>query len=243
MFIYDNSFEGFLTAVFEAYRLKDFSGIAAEENYQKGLFDAVQTIQTDPAKAEKVSTKLQTINEEVFFTVQQCFLSGELDKEKIIFAYIQRSITAKRNLNGYRADPIIGAALECLQRIGREVQRLKGLLRFQELSDGSFYAACEPDHCVLPLLAGHCRARFGSQNWLIHDVRRNMALIYQDKNLQLFDSVDIQNVRDKYAAREQQYQELWKTFWRNIAIAERKNPRLQRQFMPQRYWKYLIEKN
>ncbi|MDR2407664.1 MAG: DUF4130 domain-containing protein, partial [Bacteroidales bacterium] len=49
--------------------------------------------------------------------------------------------------------------------------------------------------------------------------------------------------RDKYAAQESRYQELWKTFWRAVAIQERKNPKLQRQFMPKRYWKYLIEKN
>ena len=243
MFIYDSTFEGFLTAVFEAYRLEDFSGIVAEEDYQKGLFDTVQTVQTDTAKAEKVSAKLRSIHDDIFYTVQQSFLSGEPDKDKIIFAYIQRTVEAGRSLNGNRADPIIGAALECLQRVWREVQRLKGLLRFQELSDGSFYAACEPDHCVLPLLAGHCRARFGGQNWIVHDARRNMALVYQNKDLQLFDAVNIQNVRDKYAAHEQQYQDLWKTFWRNVAIAERKNPRLQKQFMPQRYWKYLIEKN
>jgi len=243
MFIYDGSFEGFLTAVFEAYRLKDFSGIAAAENYQRGLFDAVQTVQTDPAKAAKTGARLRLINEEVFATVQQSFLSGEADKEKIIFAYIRSTIAAGRSLNHNRADPVIGAALECLQRVWREVQRLKGLLRFQELSDGSFYAACEPDHCVLPLLAGHCRARFGNQDWIVYDARRNMALVYQHKDLQLFDFVDIQNVRDKYAAQEQKYQDLWKTFWRNIAIAERKNPNLQKQFMPRRYWKYLVEKN
>jgi probable DNA metabolism protein len=37
-------------------------------------------------------------------------------------------------------------------------------------------------------------------------------------------------------------QQLWQTFFRTIAIPERKNPRLQKSNMPAKYWKYLTEK-
>ncbi|MDR1453975.1 MAG: TIGR03915 family putative DNA repair protein [Candidatus Margulisbacteria bacterium] len=241
LFVYDGSLEGFLTAVFEAYRLKIVPEIVTAENYQKGLFDEIQQITADPAKAARVSAKLREL--EIFYNVQCCYLSSFPDKEKIIFNYVRKTLSAGRSLDGNYADPDIASALECLRRVAREAERLKGLLRFQELSDGSFYAACEPDHGVLPLLAGHCRARFSAQNWLIHDVRRGLALIYQDCQLNLFSAVDLQDARGKYSARESHYQELWKTFWRAVAIQERKNPKLQRQFMPKRYWKYLVEKN
>ncbi|MEN6391847.1 MAG: DUF4130 domain-containing protein, partial [Syntrophomonas sp.] len=42
---------------------------------------------------------------------------------------------------------------------------------------------------------------------------------------------------------EQYYQRLWKQYYESIAIISRKNPRLQKQFMPERYWKHLVEKN
>ncbi|MDR1113686.1 MAG: TIGR03915 family putative DNA repair protein [Candidatus Margulisbacteria bacterium] len=241
LFIYDNSLEGLFTAIFEAYRLKITPEIAAVENYQKGLFDETRSIASDPAKAARVSAKLQALG--IFHNVQYCYLSSVPAKEKIIFNYVRKTLSAGRNVDGNYADPDVASALECLRRVAREAERLKGLLRFQELSDGSFYAACEPEHCVLPLLAGHCRARFSAQNWLIHDARRSLALVYQDRKLNLFSAVHIQNARDKYAALESHYQELWKTFWRAVAIQERKNPQLQRQFMPKRYWKYLVEKN
>jgi probable DNA metabolism protein len=38
------------------------------------------------------------------------------------------------------------------------------------------------------------------------------------------------------------YQTLWKSYFENISIKERKNLRLQRQHMPRRFWKYLTEK-
>ena len=46
----------------------------------------------------------------------------------------------------------------------------------------------------------------------------------------------------KYSEDEEYYQKLWQGFFDNIAIKNRNNPGLQRQLMPKRYWKYLIEK-
>lgn len=40
---------------------------------------------------------------------------------------------------------------------------------------------------------------------------------------------------------EAEYRRLWKTFFDNIAIKQRTNPRCQRNFMPERYWKHLTE--
>ena len=40
---------------------------------------------------------------------------------------------------------------------------------------------------------------------------------------------------------EQKYQQLWKLFFKTIAIQERKNARCQMQFMPKKYWQDLIE--
>ena len=38
------------------------------------------------------------------------------------------------------------------------------------------------------------------------------------------------------------YQKLWKLYYKQITIQERKNLRLHRQFLPRRFWKYLPEK-
>ena len=42
--------------------------------------------------------------------------------------------------------------------------------------------------------------------------------------------------------REKEIQEIWKKYFKHIAIKERKNSKLQKSFMPVRYWKYLVEK-
>jgi probable DNA metabolism protein len=38
-----------------------------------------------------------------------------------------------------------------------------------------------------------------------------------------------------------QWEDLWRTYHHSVNNEDRKNPNLQRQFMPVRYWKYLTE--
>ena len=41
---------------------------------------------------------------------------------------------------------------------------------------------------------------------------------------------------------EDKWQEMWKTYFKQIAIRERTNLKCQQNFMPKRFWKYLTEK-
>lgn len=45
------------------------------------------------------------------------------------------------------------------------------------------------------------------------------------------------------AENEVLYQRLWKRYFKAITIRERINPKLHRQHLPRRYWKYLTEKD
>jgi probable DNA metabolism protein len=41
---------------------------------------------------------------------------------------------------------------------------------------------------------------------------------------------------------DEKWQDIWRTYIKKIAITERKNLVVQRNFMPKRFWKYLTEK-
>jgi probable DNA metabolism protein len=212
------------------------------ETYQEKLFSAPLRITTNPEQAQRVVKKLTAISATIFWTVQYCYLSGAPDKEKTILRYIQRALTCGPSVNRRYADPLVGAALDCMRGVAREAHRFKGLLRFQELQDNFWYAACEPDHCIVPLLTTHCQERFPEQDWIIHDVARDIAAICRGGTVSLYNHTELASIEDHLSTAEKQYQVLWKTFFKHIAIAERKNPKLQRQFMPKKYWKYLVEK-
>jgi probable DNA metabolism protein len=136
-------------------------------------------------------------------------------------------------------DPDVAAALAISKKVGRELHRLLGLTRFRLLDRGILYAPLEPDNDLIALLAPHFAIRLPREDWLIHDVKRKKAALYNKKqwvitDLHLKESLPL-------AQEETELQDLWKTYFARIAIEERRNPRLQAGNMPKKYWKYLVE--
>lgn len=46
---------------------------------------------------------------------------------------------------------------------------------------------------------------------------------------------------NKLSSYKDEYQKLWKTYFKSTTIEERKNLRLQTRMMPKRYWKHIFE--
>jgi probable DNA metabolism protein len=96
---------------------------------------------------------------------------------------------------------------------------------------------------VLPALAGHFELRFGGTPWVIIDEKRRLTLVYlPGERTRLVDGTAPGALagNGEKAARDG-WEELWRTYHRSIDNEARKNPKLQRQFMPERYQKYLTE--
>ena len=88
------------------------------------------------------------------------------------------------------------------------------------------------------LIAEHFKERLSDQPWIIHDAKRNVFALY-DTNQVIFTKEDISVYTDNGA--DETFEELWKSYFKAIAIENRKNPKLQKQFLPRRYWKNLTE--
>jgi probable DNA metabolism protein len=140
------------------------------------------------------------------------------------------------------------------EQVNHEIQRLHGFVRFRRLTDGVYYAAIEPDYNVVRLLASHFTARFNDQQWLIHDLKRDTGIYYDGAICRFLPEVCINpetvtasspfttsKATASLAPKESAYQSIWNQYFQAIAIPERTNPRAQRQRMPQRYWKHLVE--
>ena len=58
----------------------------------------------------------------------------------------------------------------------------------------------------------------------------------------LVDASDLnQDIIHNYSEEEQQFRDLWLTFFDSIAITARVNPKLQAQNIPKRYWPDALE--
>ena len=146
----------------------------------------------------------------------------------------QKSLAEKAA--GDCGDPDTLAVLDAAYKVQREVDRMRGLLRFSP-QNGVYAARCAPDHFVLPALERHFSARFGETSWAIIDEKRELCLSRTPPEPAKL----VRERADAQGAGGDGWEELWRHYHSTINNEERKNPALQRQFMPKRYWKYLPE--
>ena len=139
-----------------------------------------------------------------------------------------------------RGEHCVEAVLKAAFKVYRETERLFGLLRFTPDSGGVYTAYCAPDHFTLPFLAEHFAARFGSTPWAIVDEKRNVILSRrpgEEPRLHRRAAAEAA----KAGAAADAWEGAWRNYHRAVNIESRKNPRPQKQFMPERYRKYLTE--
>ena len=143
-----------------------------------------------------------------------------------------------------RGDSNVLVVLKEAGKVTHEIHRLTGLLRFGPESDGVYTARCAPDNFILPALAEHFTLRFGETPWAIIDEKRNLCLCKTNgSEAVLLPSPSDILVSTAKKARTDPWEDLWRLYHKSINNEIRKNPHLQRQFMPERYQKYLTELN
>lgn len=244
-YVYDGTFEGFLSAVTELFRSEREGSVCKEEDIRP-LIPHIEA-EVIEGITEKFGEYLSRhFGRAMPETVYRAFLSELPGIEEAIIGYI-------RLARKIRKDPIDMLNVECVRRvaeaykrIGREKHRYMGLLRFRKLDLAEdagrgeiFYAEFEPQTDCLSLLADHFSDRFENIPFVIADRRRNKCLLHLTGNdwmIREFDP-DIFNGN----STETLYEKLWQRYFKCMAIPERINPKLQSSNMPKKYWKYLVE--
>ncbi len=241
-YIYDGSFDGLLTCIYEAYYSREKPNeILYQENKQENLLVKKVYIQQDQTKAEKVYNAIRMkISQKALKNVFYTFLSEDENAGRLIYKYIQLGFKIGRGIDGHLSDDHVLDLHKAVQKVLKEKHRMLGLLRFQKVRNDLYYASISPDYHILELLSPHFAKRMGDQNWIIHDTKRNLATIYNQKEWILTEMNLLQPITME--KEEEFYQKLWQQYFKSIAIKNRTNPKLQRQYMPKRYWKHLIEK-
>lgn len=247
---YDKTFEGFLTAVFECYEYKLDPMVFLHECQAGRLFGEIHETQSDPIKADRVWKGLKKrLSNTTATTLHAVFLSEAPDVELMLYRFIQKVFASNTSIEGNFADPAVLELTELGRQVMREAQRAAMFIRFQKTSDGLYVALFDPKFNILPLSLTHFTNRFADQDWLIYDTRRQYGYHYTNKQVSevRFDGQTTFNANgtlpnDVLDADERLYQAMWKAYYHNISIPERRNYKLHRQLLPKRFWKYLPEK-
>ena len=100
VYIYDKTFDGLLTAVFDAYFRKTFPDFLLSEGDALPLFyDELHTVVTDEEKAARVWRGLQKkVSASALGCLTQSWLSELPDIGMLIFRYIRMAIDARRSI-------------------------------------------------------------------------------------------------------------------------------------------------
>ncbi|TCT11664.1 putative DNA metabolism protein [Natranaerovirga pectinivora] len=240
-YLYDGTFDGFLTCIYYHYYKEKALGIYPNASYQYNLIDKYAYVETEIDKSKKVSKAIrEKISFEALRHLNSVFLSNDDFKENKMLNYIVYGFKMGKDINNYFTHPTVAPILKLSKRVNMEAHRFLGLVRFIEVGNVLF-AEIEPDHNILPIILKHFVDRFKTENFIINDKKRKIALAYNKKDYIISDyHLDSEL---PISEKEKEFQSLWKNYFENISIKSRENAKLQQQFVPLKYRKHLMEFN
>lgn len=242
VYLYDGSFYGLLTCIYESYyNAKKPTEIFKSCNFSPELFHEIIHIKTDDIKSKKVEEGITSkLNKETLNLIYYAYLSGNKYIDTLILKYLRLAFKIGPLINSYLHNSIVLNISKEIKKVQFEVHRMEGFIRFSSLENNTLYSTIEPTNNILPLIMPHFINRLPNETFVIHDLRRNLLGIYKNKKWiieELSDPVVLNdNINDDF-------QELFKTYFNHTTIKERKNPRLQKSYMPKKYWKHMFEVN
>lgn len=176
----EDSMEGILTAVYEAYEGRYGSEavrIVLEAEPEPRLFCEYRRVEPDEEKEKKVIRTLRReLGEEGYLTLWRAGCSADPRKGDAVYQTVVLALSGRdgRGKAGGRvleqmADPHVNRVMKLSKNVLREIQHLEGFLRFVELENGILYAKIGPKNAILPFLMEHFADRFPLENFLVWD--------------------------------------------------------------------------
>ena len=239
-YIYEGTFSSLLALIYSLLISKiEVGDIKSSKTYLPNLLDEPVILKIDNIK-EKEKLLKEKLTPEIVHTIYYAYLSDSPIKEILIYNFIKNSLIYKNQIF-YRRNIESVVEIEKLSKyVGREAHKLKGFLRFKEM-ENFLYAEVEPTNNVIGILAYHFKNRLSNESWIIKDTKRNIYALYDTKKVIYLTDEDIIKLNLNISSNEELMEDLWKTFFKTVAIKERYNPKCQMNFMPKKYWKNMLE--
>jgi len=251
-YIFDGTLEGLLTAIFEFYERKPGKiQLVSKAKFQPMFLEETFEVFADEEKAKRVWTGIKKkVSPDWQLRFYKTFLSETEESFQHLFDFACYVFDNPAGVEHNYGHESVMAISKMDKSVNRERHRMKAFIRFQETSDGIFYAPIESDYNVLPLISNFFKNRYADQKWIIYDLKRHYGLYY--------DLIKVEEITLDYQPmvksspmllpsevlqdKEELYALLWNDYFKSTNIPARKNMKLHIQHVPKRYWKYLTEK-
>lgn len=236
IYFYDGTRDGFLTAFLLAFADENASLSSGER--QLALGQESVFAETDKARAERVARRLKSFDGNCLDDLDILLRNGFSDRDEVAFAYFRFLAAKKRCVRHMFAEDAVLKAEEAIRKVRGETERFRGFVRFMESASGALYAPIAPDHDICDLLAVHFVARIPNFPFVIHDVKRKKAAVYDCVNVFY---APLEQAEIVLSADEEAWQSLWKNYFEHVNIVPRERLKQQRAYLPTRYRKFMPE--
>lgn len=251
IYLCDNSIDGIFTAIYLAWSSRYGHANNKIEEKSEGskysnieLFAEYIPVDTDLSLATMVSDSIKTkISVEVYEMCCRVALSDYLGKADLIYRFLILGFSAGSSITEQLSNEVVNSVFRVDKYVGREAYHFIEFIRFSEQENGMLTAVIHPKNNVLTIITPHFVDRFPRERFLIYDENRKLATFHIPGNpwiLAQVPEIDQEGL-DRISFIEDDYRDLWKIFFHNIAIKERINLKLQRNNLPLRFRKDMTE--
>lgn len=239
IYIYDGSYEGLLSCVFESFLHKEIPVDIQIEGTEQLSLTPLHRIPTNEAHAARVARSLpQKLGPAVTEFFQCAFLTCLQNKELYMLRFLHLAFQRGPAVLNMLADDTVHTLSKAVQYLHNEAHFCKQFIRFSDYHS-FLVTVIHPNNFVLPLLQPHFCDRFARESFLIFDETHRAALFYQPGHPHIMPLEEL--LLDAPDPAEQKYRALWQTYYDTVAIKARYNPKCRMSHMPKRYWKYMTE--
>ena len=240
IYIYKNDLFGLLYLVDYLIKNNINPNNIKNELYNPTLLDNIINLNIE-YKETLINNIIKNINNIIFKIILEVYLSNNELKELIIYYFYKNYLKYGINIINMYNLKCVNESLKISKYVRNETHKYKGFVRFKELENNILYAEIEPINNILIFISNHFKKRLKNEYWIIKDKKRNILSIYDKKKYIILNEQEFKLTTNKLSKFEETYQILWKCFYKTIGIESRKNDKCRMNFMPKRYWKYIIE--
>ncbi len=238
-YCYDGSFAGFLTCLCEIDRHHEPpASFQGPEEISVTLYPTRQ-VETDPAAAREY---YRGIGEKICPGVKRmtalAFLTCLPEREMAIYTYLKLAYQIGPGVLYWHTDSRVAKLETAVRSLTNEEDHARGFLRFSD-HGGVLVAQLAPKNRLLPLLRPHFCQRYSTETFLIYDQTHQECLFHRDGQWRIFPMDGFREAPPDET--ERQFRALWRTFFRTVAIPQRKNKALQRSNLPLRWRDHMTE--
>jgi len=236
---YNDTYDGFLSALFEAFLPPRIElCIRAESTLEQSLLFEMRPVEEDRERVRRITAGMERLCADLPNTVYLAWLSHLPGIEDDILESLRIGFRDNRNPIDMRYETCVGHMCAASKKTGFEAHRFKGYIRLQKTGDDLYIADIEPDYEILPLMGHHFATRFGGQRIIIRDLKRRKAIIAQDGRWHI---ADLRPEECVPIQADRTYEDYWKRYFKALSNPARENRKLQQHFVPKKYRKHIVE--